>query len=110
MGTRYFLVKKEKKEIYYLGRDFSNSFINYNVDRSSIFNKVIQQLAPKYPKDTTLQYFWDLSDDIYDWIGDDKVYLMSDVMDGYWEMLEGLKLTGCITNVLKKYTRFNSEI
>ena len=114
MGTEYYLLKPEKKEVFYLGKHF----LGFSKIPSTSYNQ--EAKYPDYedwddffwdtlkenweyflPCDLTLEQVSDLIYEIYDWCYADKVILSSDCSDEASKWLEW-KETGSITALLEK--------
>jgi len=87
MGIEYYLVKEEEKELFYLGKP--NWFMLFDKNEILIKNRykspyelyhgIFFHIAPSFDESTSVGYFKDLSEKIFDWAGDSKIRLTSDM-------------------------------
>ena len=117
MGTEYYLLKPEKKEVFYLGKHFSG----FEEIPSMVYREGIEGATyPKYedwndffwstlkvnwdyfyPCDLTLEQVSDVIHEIYEWCISDKVILDNDCSLTA-EIWKDWKETGNITETLEK--------
>ena len=117
MGTEYYLLKPEKKEVFYLGKHFSG----FEEIPSMVYREGIEGATyPKYedwndffwstlkvnwdyfyPCDLTLEQVSDVIHEIYEWCTSDKVILDNDCSLTA-EIWKDWKETGNITEILEK--------
>ena len=112
MGTEYYLVKPEKKEVFYLGKHFTCPF--------GIANRVYKNKACFIDQDCFDDFLWDFLRDnseyfndlkledikealykVYEWCSNDKVYFDNDCNDSaeWLEWGETASLSGIIKEV-----------
>lgn len=81
MGIEYCLVKQNKKERYELGKpNWCHIFEkcqfylpNYYSSVHWLYQKILSEIAHEFVKRITLQYFFNLAEDIYFWCGNDII-------------------------------------
>lgn len=111
MGTEYYLVKPNKKEIFYLGRRISciNGAPIWHYKKQADYasweclDDVLMDLYENsryfFEEDMTFRQVWDLCYDLFDWC-DDKVYLDNDCSENASIWLDW-KETGSVFNYFK---------
>ena len=114
MGTEYYLVKPEKKEVLYLGKHFTCPF--------GVANRIYKNNACFIDQDNFYDFLWDFLRDnseyfndlkledikevlykVYDWCSGDKVYFDNDCNDkAEWtDWPEAASLSNIIKNITK---------
>lgn len=117
MGIEYYLVKPEKKELFYLGKHFEGFS---NIKNTNYCNILTKASFPEYDDwydffwdtlqtnwsyfascDLTLEQTSDVIHQIYEWCISDRVILSSDC-SSTCEIWKDWKETGDITSILEK--------
>lgn len=117
MGTEYYIVKPDKKELYYLGKhivlsEFKNiaygkveaEFPPYNY-YEELANAMLEV---NYFPDLYVEQVWDIAYDILEWC-DSPVYIDNDCSYNFLNV-KNYKETGSILNVYKKFKDKYSNI
>lgn len=116
MGTEYYLIKPEKKEVFYLAKHFNNiegiksatycestdsaDYLNYENYEDFFWNMLRENWEYFSTCDLTLEQVSDVVYKIYEWCASDKVILDNDCSNTC-EVWKDWEETGNITSILE---------